>query len=1006
LIASALLFQFRGSSFGIVQRLLASLACALFIVHVGAMERVAGQQVQDIAAQDVAVHDIEAVRRFLTKYCQDCHQGENADAKFDITEYYDARVISERLEGWEFALSRIEQGDMPPAEAGNKPSVDEVTWLVGWSRAFRRSEAERKRWDPGPTSMRRLTHAEYNHSIRDLTGVAIDPALSFPIDPANEAGFDNSARTLVLSPALVGKYLDGARQVASHLILQTDGIRFAPYPVVSETDRDKFYVQRIVDFYRRQPTELWRYFFALSKIEVRIGEGDSLDLACVGVADSEGLSSKYLRMIAERVLGLGSGNYLVGPWAQVREQYKGTISQELDEDRRRGACEALAQWIAEVRGPMSPQRSMMRGPKDLHQGTQSLILWYNRQLADDRLACREDLFDSVQRGLLVGEDAERIDGNIDAMREAYRDFCSVVPNAFYVAERGRPYAREEKQEAAGRLLSAGFHSMMGYYRDDRPLMELVLDEQGVDELNRLWGEFEYVCELPVRQFSGFLWFERAESRYLWDERFDFVRAEDLSFVEPEAFARLEKVYLEKLLEGAPDPQVEIAVREYFRGMRARLDRHLELRNEAQRRHIADLVQFAQRAYRRPLSESQRLSIEKDYEGFREIGGGEHRSAVEDTLVSILTSPWFLFRWDLQTGENGSEVQALTGLELASRLSYALWGSLPDERLVQAGIEGALERDREISEQIHRMVEDPRMKGMLGEFLGSWLEFRRFTEHQGVDREEFVSYDDPLQRAMAAEPIEFFWGLVRNGGALRECLDARYVVVNSRLASHYGLSQIDLFSSDPSQWHRIALQEGSPWGGFATMGVFLTSNSPGLRTSPVKRGYWMIRRLVGERIPAPPPDVPELPKSEKDSGGESLRELLAKHREHPSCAVCHQRFDFAGLMLEGFDPIGRVRREDLAGREIDARAALPDGREAEGVQALKRYLVEERYDDFRLHFCRSLAAFLLNRTLVVSDDLLIEEMIAQMDKNQQRVLVAIEVVCTSTQFRNKRGVQGQ
>jgi hypothetical protein len=493
---------------------------------------------------------------------------------------------------------------------------------------------------------------------------------------------------------------------------------------------------------------------------------------------------------------------------------------------------------------------------------------------------------------------------------------------------------------------------------------------------------------------------------LWDERFDFVRAEDLSFVEPEAFARLEKVYLEKLLEGAPDPQVEIAVREYFRGMRARLDRHLELRNEAQRRHIADLVQFAQRAYRRPLSESQRLSIEKDYEGFREIGGGEHRSAVEDTLVSILTSPWFLFRWDLQTGENGSEVQALTGLELASRLSYALWGSLPDERLVQAGIEGALERDREISEQIHRMVEDPRMKGMLGEFLGSWLEFRRFTEHQGVDREEFVSYDDPLQRAMAAEPIEFFWGLVRNGGALRECLDARYVVVNSRLASHYGLSQIDLFSSDPSQWHRIALQEGSPWGGFATMGVFLTSNSPGLRTSPVKRGYWMIRRLVGERIPAPPPDVPELPKSEKDSGGESLRELLAKHREHPSCAVCHQRFDFAGLMLEGFDPIGRVRREDLGGREIDARAALPDGREAEGVQALKRYLVEERYDDFRLHFCRSLAAFLLNRTLVVSDDLLIEEMIAQMDKNQQRVLVAIEVVCTSTQFRNKRGVQGQ
>lgn len=1005
MIALALLVQLRELSIGNFERLSVSLACTLLLVQAVVIESARGQQVGGQGPSGQQVGGQGEVRAFLTKYCQDCHQGENADAKFDITEYYDVQVLSDRLEGWEFALSRIEQGDMPPADAEVKPSVDEVAWLVAWSRSFRRGEAERKRWDPGPTSMRRLTHAEYNHSIRDLTGVAIDPASSFPIDPANEAGFDNSARMLALSPALVGKYLDGARQIASHLLLQTDGIRFAPYPVVSETDRDKLYVHRIVDFYRRQPTVLWRYLFAVSKIERRVGQGDSLDVACLGVADSEGLSPKYLRIIAERVLGLGSGNYLVGPWAQVRERYKSTISQELDADRCRGACEVLADWIVEVRGPMSPQHSMMRGPKDLHQGTQSLILWYNQQMADDRRVCREDLFDSAQRNLLVGQDADRIDGNIEAMREAYRDFCSVVPNAFYVAERGRPYAREEKQEAAGRLLSAGFHSMMGYYRDDQPLMELVLDDRGVDELNGLWREFEFVCELPVRQFSGFLWFERAESRYLWDDRFDFVRAEDLSFVEPEAFARLEKVYLEKLLEGDPAPQVELAVREYFRRMRARLDRHLSLRQEAQRQHIRELSRLAERAYRKPLSESQRLSIEKDYEGFLQIGGGEHRAAVEDTLVSILTSPWFLFRWDLQTNEEGSAVQSLTGLEMASRLSYALWGSLPDERLVQAGIEGALEHDLGIREQIQRMVEDERIKGMLGEFLGSWLDFRRFREHKGVDREEFVSYDDPLQGAMAAEPIEFFGRLLREGGSLRECLDARYVVVNSRLASHYGLAQIDLFSSDPSQWHRITLPEGSPWGGFPTMGVFLTSNSPGLRTSPVKRGYWMIRRLVGERIPAPPPNVPELPKSEKETGGVSLRELLAKHREHPSCAVCHQRFDFAGLLLEGFDPIGRVRKEDLGGREIDARAALPDGVEVDGVQGLKRYLVEERYEDFRLHFCRSLAAFLLNRTLVVSDDLLIEEMIAQMDKNQQRVQVAIEVVCTSTQFRNKRGVQG-
>jgi hypothetical protein len=189
-----------------------------------------------------------------------------------------------------------------------------------------------------------------------------------------------------------------------------------------------------------------------------------------------------------------------------------------------------------------------------------------------------------------------------------------------------------------------------------------------------------------------------------------------------------------------------------------------------------------------------------------------------------------------------------------------------------------------------------------------------------------------------------------------------------------------------------------------MGVFLTNNSPGLRTSPVKRGYWIIRKLVGERIPPPPPNVPELPKSDRDTQGVSLRELLAAHREHPSCAACHQRFDFAGLLLEGFDPVGRLREEDLAGRKIEDTGTLPDGRNVAGSEALKTYLQTERYEDFRLHFCRSLAAFLLGRTLIVSDDLLIDEMIAQMDSHEQRIDVAIRAVCTSTQFRNKRGLE--
>jgi hypothetical protein len=186
-----------------------------------------------------------------------------------------------------------------------------------------------------------------------------------------------------------------------------------------------------------------------------------------------------------------------------------------------------------------------------------------------------------------------------------------------------------------------------------------------------------------------------------------------------------------------------------------------------------------------------------------------------------------------------------------------------------------------------------------------------------------------------------------------------------------------------------------------MGVFLTQNSPGLRTSPVKRGYWVVRKLLGEKIPPPPPNVPELPASEHQLGELTLRELLAKHREHPSCAACHNRFDAAGLLLEGFDPIGRPREKDLGGRTIATDATLPNGTEANGLAGLNDYILKDRVEDFRRHFCQSLLAYGLGRTLIVSDDLLVEDMLSQLDKNQNRIQTAFQVIVQSPQFRNKR-----
>jgi hypothetical protein len=186
-----------------------------------------------------------------------------------------------------------------------------------------------------------------------------------------------------------------------------------------------------------------------------------------------------------------------------------------------------------------------------------------------------------------------------------------------------------------------------------------------------------------------------------------------------------------------------------------------------------------------------------------------------------------------------------------------------------------------------------------------------------------------------------------------------------------------------------------------MAVFLTKTSPGLRTSPVKRGYWVVRRVLGEQIPPPPPKVPELPSDETKLGNLTLREVLAKHREDKSCAACHARFDGIGLVFEGYGPVGEQRVCDLGGRPVETRATFPGGSEGEGLEGLRRYLREHRQQDFLDNFCRKLLAYALGRTLLLSDDPTIEDMRAKLAANGYRFSELVEMIVTGPQFLNRR-----
>jgi hypothetical protein len=249
--------------------------------------------------------------------------------------------------------------------------------------------------------------------------------------------------------------------------------------------------------------------------------------------------------------------------------------------------------------------------------------------------------------------------------------------------------------------------------------------------------------------------------------------------------------------------------------------------------------------------------------------------------------------------------------------------------------------------------------------------------------------------MFQEPVRFIEDVIHNDRSVLDMLYGDYTFVNAPLAEHYGMPAVN-----GEAWARVDHAGGYQRGGLLPMAIFLTENSPGLRTSPVKRGYWVVRRVLGEVIPPPPPVVPELPADEAKSDL-PLRDMLARHRSNAVCASCHARFDSLGLAFEGYGPVGEARSHDLAGRPVDIHAVFPGGSQGAGLEGVRTYIREHRQADFVDNLSRKLLAYALNRSLQLSDESIVGKMEAQLRANQYRFDSLVETIVTSPQFLSKR-----
>ena len=359
--------------------------------------------------------------------------------------------------------------------------------------------------------------------------------------------------------------------------------------------------------------------------------------------------------------------------------------------------------------------------------------------------------------------------------------------------------------------------------------------------------------------------------------------------------------------------------------------------------------LARRAYRRPATGADVDLLLAFFEDGRAEGGFDQ--GVEMALRRLLVSPEFLLRVERDpAGADGP--YRVSDLELASRLSFFLWSSLPDDELIEAAARGALRGPAVLEAQVRRMLADERSRSLVTSFAAQWLYLRNLPA-VSPDFIVFPDFDETLRRALRQETELFFESVLREDRSALDLITADYTFVNERLARHYGMPGVA-----GSHFRRVPLPPGSPRGGLLGHGSILAVTGYATRTSPVVRGKWVLENLLGTPPPPPPPNVPPL-NEEKSAAALSMRERMEEHRRNPVCAACHALMDPVGLSLENFDAIGRWRTLTAGLAPIDASGGLPDGTTFDGVAGLRQAVVD-RSDQFVRTLADKLLTYALGR----------------------------------------------
>lgn len=961
------------------------------------------------------------------QYCFSCH-GKAATGGISFDKLMTAASMGDHFPAWEKVADAIETRHMPPAQMP-QPTEAERRQTAQWVRGRLNEIAVRHAGEPGRVALRRLTSGEYAYTVKDLTGIDVDTARDFVPDAVGGEGFTNYGDVQFMADASLERYLQAAKKIASHAVIGAGPLQFYVDP--GKSGRELSAINRIQTIYTKygfrsvsgeggKPFGLDLYgkaFYGAYRLKQEKGA------TVAKIAREEGITERFLAHIAA-VVNQPTPAYPTSTIVEMWKRMPGT---------REGAAQvqkAVVDWPrmlfgagADAAGGQGDERALVINEETLDAKPAQKLRFnlFNRsekapavnfliaavnpssadkpivvfrnvtvrfRMADRSVSAPQPLVAALSeaarakvgfgkrpdgvaidpmdfavegdavltfdltapkgaRGVDVQADVEMVGGG--AKDAVMRVTVSDQPRLFA----GRPFsvllgfpktlgftkwqagvmkfADELPQNSQGEANPADkdpipepynnvynqperdeFHIKVKYYRSDRFLMEKMLDDATRKQLDHAWADL------------------KASFAY-HDNYLTFVRNK---FKNDPAKAA---------------PFVKEWTADYEAMQKAQL--------AAQPGHVEDTLKLAGFAWRRPLLPAEKDRLRAFYTASREIGKMDHEQAMRALLARVFVAPAFLYRIEQSSGP-------LNGFELASRMSYFLWSSMPDEELRRAAQAGELNNPVKLAAQVQRMVWDPKAKRMSEEFFGQWLGFYRFDEFTGVDTSRFPEFTADVKAGMYAEAVAFFDHIVRQNRPVREILTADYTFLNQPLAKHYGVT------AAVKSAREVEMVKGAAGrGGLLRLGAVLTATSAPLRTSPVKRGDWVLRRVLGTPTPPPPPNAGTLPADDKAFAGKSIRERLAAHQRNATCAGCHARIDPLGFPFERYDPVGRVRTA-----YADGMAIYDASKTGTGVEGLIQYLRTQE-SQVQKNMAQKLLGYALGRTMLPGDQVLIRKLAA-------------------------------